>query len=80
MQRPTLLVHGGAGHWPPDLLPAAIDGCERAADVGWAVLTAGGSALDAVQAAVVALEDDPVFNAGVGSSLTAGGTVERTPR
>ena len=76
MQRPTLLVHGGAGHWPPDLLPAAIDGCERAADVGWAVLTAGGSALDAVQAAVVALEDDPVFNAGVGSSLTAGGTVE----
>ena len=51
-------------------------GLRRAADVGWAVLTAGGSALDAVQAAVVALEDDPVFNAGVGSSLTAGGTVE----
>ena len=51
-------------------------GCARAADAGWAVLAAGGSALDAVQAAVVALEDDPLFNAGIGSSLTAAGTVE----
>ncbi len=76
MQRPTLIVHGGAGHWPPEWLAAANEGCERAADVGWAVLAAGGPALDAVQAAVVALEDDPRFNAGIGSSLTAGGTVE----
>ena len=76
MQRPTLLVHGGAGDWPAEVRAEAAAGCARAADVGWAVLTAGGAALDAVQAAVVALEDDPLFNAGVGSSLTAAGSVE----
>lgn len=76
MQRPTLLVHGGAGDWPAELQAPAAAGCARAADAGWAVLTAGGAALDAVQAAVVALEDDPLFNAGVGASLTAGGMVE----
>jgi beta-aspartyl-peptidase (threonine type) len=76
MQRPTLIVHGGAGDWPAELRAPAAAGCERAADTAWAVLTAGGAALDAVEAAVVALEDDPLFNAGVGSSLGAGGTVE----
>ena len=76
MQRPTLIVHGGAGHWPAELLDAAGGGCGRAADAGWAVLDAGGAALDAVQAAVIALEDDPLFNAGVGSSLSDAGTVE----
>jgi beta-aspartyl-peptidase (threonine type) len=48
----------------------------RAADAGWAVLAAGGSALDAVIAAVVVLEDDPHFNAGLGSVLTEDGVVE----
>jgi L-asparaginase / beta-aspartyl-peptidase len=43
---------------------------------GWDVLGGGGSALDAVQAAVRVLEDDPVFNAGIGSALTRAGTVE----
>lgn len=76
MQRPILLVHGGAGDWPVELRAPAAAGCGRAADAGWAVLAAGGGALDAVQAAVMALEDDPLFNAGVGSGLTAGGTVE----
>ncbi|MFN8642013.1 MAG: isoaspartyl peptidase/L-asparaginase [Candidatus Binatia bacterium] len=76
MQRPTLVVHGGAGDWPAATHAAAAAGCGRAADAGWAVLAAGGAALDAVEAAVVALEADPLFNAGVGSSLTAAGTVE----
>jgi beta-aspartyl-peptidase (threonine type) len=44
--------------------------------VGWAVLARGGSALDAAVAAVVTLEDDPAFNAGVGAALTDGGDVE----
>jgi beta-aspartyl-peptidase (threonine type) len=76
MQRPTLIVHGGAGHWPAELLAGAAAGCAAAADAGWAVLAGGGAALDAVEAAVAALEDDPRFNAGVGSSLSDAGTVE----
>jgi beta-aspartyl-peptidase (threonine type) len=44
--------------------------------VGWQVLQSGGSALDAVEAAVRALEDDPQFNAGTGSSLTTVGSIE----
>jgi beta-aspartyl-peptidase (threonine type) len=39
---------------------------ERAADAGWSIPAAGGAALDAVLAAVVVLEDDPHFNAGLG--------------
>lgn len=76
MQRPTLIVHGGAGRWPAAGLADARAGCARAADRGWTILAAGGRALDAVQAAVAALEDDPLFNAGEGSSLGAEGTVE----
>lgn len=76
MQRPTLIVHGGAGHWPAELLSAAEAGCAAAADAGWAILAGGGDALDAVAATVAALEDDPRFNAGVGSSLSEAGTVE----
>jgi len=48
----------------------------RAVDAGWAVLAAGGDAIDAVVAAVVVLEDDPLFNAGLGSVLTVEGVVE----
>ncbi len=73
---PTLIVHGGAGDWPAALHARAAAGCGRAADAGFAVLAAGGTALDAVEAAVVALEDDPCFNAGRGAALGADGRVE----
>jgi len=78
MARPLIVVHGGAGERAPDGPgeARARAGCEAAARAGFGVLDAGGSALDAVVAAVRVLEDDPRFNAGRGSCLTRAGTVE----
>lgn len=74
---PSIIVHGGAGAaLEPERRKAAAEGCLRAARIGRQVLQAGGSALDAAEAACAALEDDPLFNAGTGSVLTADGTVE----
>jgi len=74
--RPAIVVHGGAGLYAEDRHAEARAGCLRAAEAGRAVLAGGGSALDAAQAAVRVLEDDPFFNAGVGAALTRAGTVE----
>jgi beta-aspartyl-peptidase (threonine type) len=76
MLRPALIVHGGAGADDPGLRAAHRAGCRAAIEAGWRVLSRGGSALDAVCDAVAALEDDPAFNAGIGSCLTSTGTVE----
>src|SRR3989449_355415 len=72
---PTLIVHGGAG---ADSAEAAEyrAGVRAAVLAGWTVLAGGGTALDAVETAVRAIEDDPRFNAGRGSVLTSAGTVE----
>src|SRR5689334_14535872 len=59
----AIIVHGGAGAMAPDRHEEAAAGCREAALAGWAILRQGGSALDAVQAAIVALEDNPGFNA-----------------
>jgi beta-aspartyl-peptidase (threonine type) len=74
----SLMVHGGAGSIDENDPEGAshVAGCRAAARAGHAVLKAGGSAVDAVVAAVTALEDDPVFNAGTGSVLTEAGEVE----
>lgn len=72
----AIAVHGGAGRWQEDERDAAVAGVRAAAAAGWRVLAAQGSALDAVTAAVVALEDDPLFNAGTGAVLNAEGDVE----
>ena len=78
MAEPAIVVHGGAGRVPTD--PARIDrmrsGAAAAVEAAHAVLADGGAALDAVEAAVVVLEDDPVFNAGRGAALTVDGGVE----
>lgn len=74
--RPSIIVHGGAGTVEDARRAGAIVGCERAAEAGWAVLERGGSALDAVEAAVCVLEDDPQFNAGLGSVLNQDGAIE----
>lgn len=72
-----ILVHGGAGPKAQDEVGrAAEDGCLAAAQAGHALLVNGKSALDAVEAAVRVLEDDPQFNAGVGSTLDEAGEAE----
>lgn len=71
-----IIVHGGAGSHRDAELDQRAGGCERAARAGWQLLQRGGSALDAAEAAVVALEDDPLFNAGYGAPLNAAGEVE----
>ena len=70
-----IIVHGGAGFWKSDIRKALI-GVRNAASSGSRVLMEGGSALDAVETAVSVMEDDPIFNAGRGSSLTFTGEVE----
>lgn len=72
----AVLVHGGAGDVPDARVERHVEGCRAAAAHARAILAAGGSALDAALAAVVVLEDDPVFNAGTGACLTSAGTLE----
>ena len=74
--QPSIIVHGGAGPIKDDSLDARRDGCKAAALVGWNVLAAGGGAVDAAEAAVANLEDNPLFNAGTGSTLNSLGQVE----
>jgi L-asparaginase / beta-aspartyl-peptidase len=72
----AIIVHGGAGTITPDRAEILQEGCREAVRIGWRVLQAGGSALDAVEAAVRALEDNPNYNAGTGACLTTEGNIE----
>ncbi len=74
--RPAIIVHGGAWDIPAELHSAHRQGTRRAVEAGWAILAAGGPALDAVEAAIVVMEDDETFNAGRGAFLNADGQVE----
>ena len=73
---PILLLHGGAWDIPADLLDAHEQGVFDALQEGWRILERGGSALDAVETAVASMEDDPAFDAGLGSFLTRDGRVQ----
>jgi beta-aspartyl-peptidase (threonine type) len=73
----SIIVHGGAGSLgPPGDSAAATHGCLAAARRGHAAMRAGGTAVDAVVAAVICLEDDPRYNAGTGAVLNVDGEVE----
>src|SRR5579871_3816139 len=72
----AIIVHGGAGDLAVERREIAQAGCKKAALAGYAVLRAGGSALDAVEAAVRALEDNPEYNAGTGACLDRNGNIE----
>jgi beta-aspartyl-peptidase (threonine type) len=72
----SLIVHGGAWDIPDDLLEAHRMGCRVALLAGWSILQGGGHALDAVEAAIRSLEDDPALNAGTGAVLNADGEVQ----
>ena len=72
----AIIVHGGAGTASPERSEILQAGCKEAALVGWRILQEGGSALDAVEAAVRALEDNPSYNAGTGACLNSDGNIE----
>lgn len=72
----AFIVHGGAWDIPDDVVDAHRAGCEKALKIGWDILQGGGSAVDAVEKSINALEDDPVFDAGRGSHLNAAGEIE----
>lgn len=81
MQKISLAIHGGAGtilkaDMTPELEKAYLGGLKDALAAGYAVLEAGGSSADAVEAAVVILEDNILFNAGRGSVFTKKGVQE----
>lgn len=71
-----IAVHGGAGPRTTPATEAHRAGLRRSVEAGAAVLADGGSAVDAVSAAVMVLEDDEHFNAGRGAALTSAGTAE----
>ncbi len=81
MKRHTIVIHGGAGtilkeDMTPELEAAYFEGLEQALSAGYAVLEENGSAINAVKAALVILEDNILFNAGRGSVFTKKGLQE----
>lgn len=73
--KPALIVHGGAWPIPDAEVTACRAGCHAALAAAWPILERGGTALNAVEAAIIVLEEDHVFDAGIGSHLNAAGHV-----
>ncbi len=65
----SIIVHGGAKSISEDKIEANNAGCLAAVEAGWKVLTSGGTAPEAVEAAIRVLEVDPTFNASLGAVL-----------
>jgi len=76
VQKPVIAVHGGAGIWRTERKSAGLAGAKEATRAGFNILKDGGSALDAVEAAVIEMENNEVFNAGCGSALAIDKRIE----
>ncbi|KAF4214541.1 hypothetical protein CNMCM8980_003244 [Aspergillus fumigatiaffinis] len=72
----AIFVHVGAGYHGHGNERAHLQVCENACKAAMGILKSGGSALDAVEMAVIVMEDDEMTNAGYGSNLTIEGAVE----
>jgi beta-aspartyl-peptidase (threonine type) len=70
------VVHGGAWAIPDDMIEAHLRGVRNAQAAGWRVLAKDGTSLDAVEEAVVIMENDETFDAGRGSFLNRDGKVQ----
>jgi len=76
MQKPVIVVHGGAGLWHPERGKVGISGVKEAARAGFEILQKGGTAIDAVETAVMCMEDNEIFNAGLGSAYSLDKRIE----
>ena len=68
VMKPSFIIHGGAWAIPDDAVDDCRKGVQHALEAGWDILSSGGPAMDAVEAAIVVLEDDDTFDAGVGGT------------
>lgn len=76
MSDPVLLLHGGAWAIPDEMVEQHLQGIRKALAAGWNVLEKSGSAKDAIEEAIVVMENDETFDAGRGSFLTRDGRVQ----
>jgi beta-aspartyl-peptidase (threonine type) len=76
MTSPIIIVHGGAGNWPRNKHARALNGVRQAVENGFSILQENGYALDAVEQAIMTLENNPIFNAGTGSTMNLAGKIE----
>ena len=76
MDNIALIVHGGAWEIPINLADICSRGLDRALDRGWTILKNGGAAIEACEQAIIELEDEPVFDAGIGSHLNRDGRIQ----
>ncbi len=76
MKKLAIIVHGGAGNWPKNKQALGLAGVRQATTIGFEMLQKGNPALRVVEAAVVEMENNPVFNAGTGATLNLAGEVE----
>jgi beta-aspartyl-peptidase (threonine type) len=70
------VLHGGAWSIPDEIVEDHVRGVQKALATGWRQLEDGASALTAVEAAIISMEDDEVFDAGYGSALNREGRVQ----
>ncbi|MCS7103875.1 MAG: isoaspartyl peptidase/L-asparaginase, partial [Candidatus Korarchaeum sp.] len=73
---PVIIVHGGAWAIPDEEVDAHLNGVRRAAELGWRILRERDNSIDAVERVVMLMEDDPTFDAGIGSFLNMEGSVD----